>query len=228
VVKRFYPQGVEVPGASSPANKLFYTRDHLGSIRELTDNASTPAVRARYAYDPYGRVTKLSGDLDADFAFTGHYRHAKSGLHLALYRAYDAELGRWLSRDPIAEDGGINLYGYVKNVPTMFVDPLGLQPFNPYKRPDGWDKLLNPNRYISNEWECELHAALDPVGRCGPCPSRVHLKARGMNRAEAIHAVQELFKAFERDYCTRALYTNPLILCAPTKLRYNPDLLRLS
>jgi RHS repeat-associated protein len=127
VVKRYFAQGVQVPGAASPADKLFYTRDHLGSVRELVDSASTPAVRARYAYDPYGRVTKLSGDLDADFLFTGHYYHAKSGLHLAPYRAYDAGLGRWISRDPITEDGGINLYVYVANSPVNYVDLLGLQ-----------------------------------------------------------------------------------------------------
>jgi hypothetical protein len=39
---------------------------------------------------------------------------------------YDPELGRWLSRDPIGEDGGINLYGYVGNDPVNGVDPLGL------------------------------------------------------------------------------------------------------
>ena len=35
-------------------------------------------------------------------------------------------MGRWLSRDPIEEDGGINLYGYVGNNPTNAADPLGL------------------------------------------------------------------------------------------------------
>jgi len=36
----------------------------------------------------------------------------------------------WLSRDPIAEDGGINLYGYVENNPINFYDPDGLQSIN--------------------------------------------------------------------------------------------------
>jgi hypothetical protein len=31
------------------------------------------------------------------------------------YRYYSPELGRWLSRDPIGENGGWNLYGFVGN-----------------------------------------------------------------------------------------------------------------
>jgi len=66
--------------------------------------------------------------LDCDFAFTGHYYHAAAGLHLAPFRAYDAETARWLSVDPIRERGGLNLYGYVENEPVRFWDPLGLNP----------------------------------------------------------------------------------------------------
>jgi len=32
---------------------------------------------------------------------------------------------RWLSRDPIGEYGGINLYDYVLNNPALLYDPLG-------------------------------------------------------------------------------------------------------
>lgn len=119
VTKRFFPQGEQINGIN-----YYFTMDHLGSIREMTD--SSGAVQARYDYDPYGRRTKTSGDLDADFGFTGHYYHASSGLNLTLYRLYDANMGRWLSRDPIAEQDGLNLYGYVKGNPGNFIDPLGL------------------------------------------------------------------------------------------------------
>jgi RHS repeat-associated protein len=131
VTARFYGEGFirYVPSAQP----LFYTRDHLGSVREVTD--STGAVRARYDYDPYGRVMKVSGDLDSDFRYTGHYFHAPSGLHLAMYRAYDADLGSWLNRDPIGEEGGLNLYGYVANDPINDHDPWGLK----------WMKFYNKN-----------------------------------------------------------------------------------
>jgi RHS repeat-associated protein len=118
VTKRFFAQGEQIGGTT-----YFFNRDHLGSVREMTDGSAN--IRARYSYDPWGRRTKVSGDLDADFGYTGHYYHPPSGLHLALYRAFSAELGRWISRDPIYEMGGLNLYAYVQNNPVDEADPLG-------------------------------------------------------------------------------------------------------
>jgi RHS repeat-associated protein len=120
VNKRYFSNGVLI-GSS----KYFYTKDHLGSIREATDNSGN--ILARYEYDPYGTRTRVSGAADADFGFTGHYLHVPSGLYLTKYRAYAPGLGRWISRDPIGERGGINLYGYVENNPSNDVDLLGLQ-----------------------------------------------------------------------------------------------------
>lgn len=119
VTRRFYPQGEQINGIN-----YFYTRDHLGSVTELTD--STGAVRAEYYYDWWGNRIKRSGDLEASFGFTGHYYHGNSGLSLALFRAYNAATGRWISRDPIGEAGGLNLYTYVLNRPLIAYDPLGL------------------------------------------------------------------------------------------------------
>jgi RHS repeat-associated protein len=52
--------------------------------------------------------------------------HAQSGLYLTKYRFYDPQTGRWLSRDPIGEEGGFNLYGYVVGDPVNWIDPEGL------------------------------------------------------------------------------------------------------
>src|SRR5437764_732525 len=83
-------------------------------------------VVARYDYDPYGRSTTVLGTTPTDFNYTGLYRHSKSNLDLAIHRAYDPDLGRWLNRDPIEEAGGINLYAYVGNDSTNKIDPDGL------------------------------------------------------------------------------------------------------
>jgi RHS repeat-associated protein len=42
------------------------------------------------------------------------------------YRYYDPKTGRWPSRDPIEEEGGINLYGFVGNDGVNKLDILGL------------------------------------------------------------------------------------------------------
>ena len=41
-------------------------------------------------------------------------------------RYYSATLGRWISRDPLGDLGGANVYAYVGNNPTNFTDYLGL------------------------------------------------------------------------------------------------------
>jgi RHS repeat-associated protein len=53
----------------------------------------------------------------------------ETGFYLTHYRFYDPNTGRWLNRDPIGEDGGINLYAYVEGNPVNFVDPTGECPW---------------------------------------------------------------------------------------------------
>src|SRR6202007_2847287 len=100
-----------------------YTRDHLGSIREMLKSDGN--VVGRYDYDPFGRSTTIKNTVP-DFNFTGFYRHSASNLDFAVYRAYDPDLGRWLSRDSIGEFGGTNLYSYVTADPANLVDARGL------------------------------------------------------------------------------------------------------
>jgi RHS repeat-associated protein len=119
VIKRFLKGGEQISGSN-----YYFTKDHLGSVREMTDGSGT--IQARYDYDPYGRRTKTFGSLDADFGFSGYFYHSVSGLSLTLFRAYDSNLGRWLSMDPLHENAGFNLYAYAENDPINNTDPLGL------------------------------------------------------------------------------------------------------
>jgi RHS repeat-associated protein len=99
VTKQFFDWGEIIGGT-----KYFYTRDHLGSVREMTDQSGN--VVAQYSYDPFGNVTKVKGSgVDSDFLFAGYFYHRPSGLYITAHRVYSPKLGRWLSRDPIGEPG---------------------------------------------------------------------------------------------------------------------------
>lgn len=112
--------------------KYLTTTDHLGNVREViaanTGAGTIGDVKARYDYTTFQGPVKLSGTVDASLLTIGrYYHHAATGLELALYRAYDPVLGRWISEDPIEEKGGINLYEFIKNDPLTLLDSLGLR-----------------------------------------------------------------------------------------------------
>jgi RHS repeat-associated protein len=128
--KRFFPDGqlfdngyYGYPGYVPPA--VLYMHDHLGSVRTAVNSTGNTA----YDYDPYGKKTASGYSYySSDFGYTGHYEHGPSGLVFAPFRVYDRDLGRWLSRDPAEESGGLNLYQYAQNATITLVDPDGRSP----------------------------------------------------------------------------------------------------
>jgi RHS repeat-associated protein len=61
------------------------------------------------------------------FRFSTKHQDDETDLVYYGYRYYNASTGRWLSRDPIGERGGKNLYGFVANNPVNQIDILGQQ-----------------------------------------------------------------------------------------------------
>jgi len=63
------------------------------------------------------------------FRFSTKYRDGETGLYYYGFRYFSPELGRWITRDPVGEEGGFNLYALVYNSPTIYYDFLGLEPY---------------------------------------------------------------------------------------------------
>ena len=116
---QFFSNGETISSA-----EYFYSFDHLGSVREMSDNSGS--LKAQYTFDPSGRVIKISETVASDYGFSSTYLHSRSGLNLALNRNYDSLIGRWISRDPLDETAILNRYIYANNRPVFLIDPDGL------------------------------------------------------------------------------------------------------
>ena len=104
----------------------FYHADGNGNVTYLLKLDQTAG--ATYQFDPYGRLLASSGTLAAanTYRFSSKEVMLASGFYSFGYRFYDPATQRWLNRDPMGEEGGVNLYGYVENDPINGIDPLGL------------------------------------------------------------------------------------------------------
>ncbi len=120
----YYPQGEKKFLAGTYLN-YFYLRDRLGSVRGATSD--TGSIIQNSDYLPYGPPSpQQPATTDPDFGFTGHLKCPFTGLTLAPFRVLG--YANWLSRDPIGEAGGINLYNYVSSNPANLIDPTGEHP----------------------------------------------------------------------------------------------------
>ena len=143
--------------------------DANGNIMEYVADDGT--IAAHREYDPFGGTVVATGDA---IAFT-HWFSTKpwcavTGLSEYQFRMYSPEVGRWLSRDPIGEKGGVALYVLCFNRALLSADALGLKSDEMPGLLDLFDFGMTPRREITHidvrvykglhfyEWkECMCH-----------------------------------------------------------------------
>ena len=158
--KTFYTHGAGVDehlALERNGSFNYYHADGLGSITSIT-GASGNLVEA-YEYDSFGMV-KSSNNFQNSYTYTGREWDKDTGLYYYRARYYDPMEGRFISKDPISFQGGINIYAYVDNNSINKIDPLGLAFFA--KRAlagRSWiDGVSNGNSILDNlniEWSHE-------------------------------------------------------------------------
>ncbi|WP_343015154.1 RHS repeat-associated core domain-containing protein, partial [Akkermansia muciniphila] len=101
-----------------------YGVDFNKNVTEVFDAQGT--IAAAYDYSPYGTATR-TGRLVQPVQWSGEMHDEEPALVYYNYRYYNPKDGRWINRDPIAEEGGWNLYAFLGNSTQDKVDALGLK-----------------------------------------------------------------------------------------------------
>ncbi len=115
---------------SSGGNRYYPIYDGSYNVIGLYD--ANGAIAAAYRYDPFGQVLQALGGaalvnpFGISTKFTDRDSSAEGGLVYYGLRYYHPRLGRFINRDPIEEQGGINLYAFCGNDGVNCWDYLGM------------------------------------------------------------------------------------------------------
>jgi RHS repeat-associated protein len=155
------------------ADKIYYVHaDHLGTSQRLTDKDGKQ-VWAMQA-EAFGNTTpKADSTITNNLRFPGQYFDEETQTHYNYYRDYDPITGRYVEKDPIGLEGGINNYVYVDNKPLNFSDEYGLMGIFPKPKPkpkpksDPWKDCKNLKICLIN---CEIDGAECRRAACSKYP----------------------------------------------------------
>jgi RHS repeat-associated protein len=125
----YYPATFEplamLRGSADEQQVYHYHNDPNGCPTRLTDEQGQVAWAARY--DAWGKVDSLPiHRVDQPLRLQGQYADGETGLSYNRHRYYDAEIGSFVSQDPLGLAAGENVYVFAPNV-QGWVDPLGLK-----------------------------------------------------------------------------------------------------
>jgi RHS repeat-associated protein len=106
------------------ASRFYVATDEVGTPRVVTDAAGTVVLTREY--DAYGHITGDSNQsFDLPIGFAGGLVDSLTGLVRFGVRDYDPEAGRFSTRDPDFQSGGLNLFEYAGGDPLDARDPTG-------------------------------------------------------------------------------------------------------
>jgi RHS repeat-associated protein len=124
-----YTQGLGLTSqVDATGGAAYYNFDLTGNTTELT--GANGVVLNTYSYLPSGEQLSASGSTRNPFTYVGRFSvlGEGSGQYFMRSRRYQSSLGRFSQPDPIGVAGGIDRYTYAGNLPTVYVDPVGLAP----------------------------------------------------------------------------------------------------
>ncbi|MBT9290960.1 RHS repeat-associated core domain-containing protein [Prosthecodimorpha staleyi] len=122
---KYVQSDVKRVGNGSGAAAHFLHRDHLSSVRQVTD--ATGALAQSQTFTPYGTRAQSTGHEEAK-GYIGERHDPETGLIYLHARYYDPAIGRFVSPDswdPLKEGVGTNRYAYADNDPINKSDPNG-------------------------------------------------------------------------------------------------------
>ena len=138
-------------------------------------------VVAEYTYDAFGKLIASSGPMVDVFSlrYSTKYFDPETGFYYYGYRFYSPELKRWITRDPIGEEGGVNLYLALGNNMLGNIDPLGTQPFS--STDESW-RFVDGSVEAHN-WNCAEWTILTDHSACGTKAKYVaHFKEKAFGK----------------------------------------------
>ncbi len=108
--------------------KAYVMNNITGNVIALYSTDGNNTVLGQYEYSPYGDIMKISGTLAEQnpLRYSSRYHDDTLSLHYYGHRHYSPRHMRWLSKDPMGEQYGLNLYQFVLNNPVNYWDRLGL------------------------------------------------------------------------------------------------------
>ena len=179
----------KLPLTSMTITDYYVTTDAMGSVTAILDEDGN--VLERRSYDAFGEMTCMAPDgtpvaespTGLDVGFQGQIRDEVTGLNQMGYRWYNPVLGRWLSRDPIGNKGGVNQQSFVNNSPINSVDEYGLQ--------GEADSQVEPYPQTNVSTATEVTGGLLGIGN--------QLEATGLRREEYVEMATNAKNSAERD-----------------------------